>query len=230
MGKRGPKPKPIAEKKARKKLADAARYLRTRQKHLDRAKAYRIANRERLLVKQKEYREKNAEKIAAYRLINSDQQAAWRTNHREEAAQCTRDWRLRNPERVRKHRVDAYKNHPDRWSKFYYANIEKIKKRIAEWRKANHDRVLIYAENKRASKSGGKISIGLVKLLLEEQGGACPYCFRDLEFTGINLDHYIPLSRGGKHCDSNIQLTCPPCNSKKRAKDPVEFLCTLLAV
>jgi 5-methylcytosine-specific restriction endonuclease McrA len=42
--------------------------------------------------------------------------------------------------------------------------------------------------------------------------------------TGYHLDHIIPLARGGKNEDRNMQVTCPTCNRQKHSKDPIEFM------
>jgi 5-methylcytosine-specific restriction endonuclease McrA len=46
-------------------------------------------------------------------------------------------------------------------------------------------------------------------------GKKCPkaYC----------VDHYEPLSKGGKHEASNLVIACRSCNSRKSAKDPEQF-------
>ena len=56
----------------------------------------------------------------------------------------------------------------------------------------------------------------------------CPYC-SSLLFTGhirnkIQIDHFIPISRGGQHVPWNVLPVCQKCNSKKLAKSPKLFL------
>lgn len=56
----------------------------------------------------------------------------------------------------------------------------------------------------------------------------CPYC-DSLLFTGhirnkIQIDHFIPVSKGGQHVPWNILPVCQKCNSKKLAKKPQLFL------
>lgn len=41
--------------------------------------------------------------------------------------------------------------------------------------------------------------------------------------TKYHVDHYTPLSKGGKHEVSNLVIACPTCNLRKSAKDPLEF-------
>lgn len=58
----------------------------------------------------------------------------------------------------------------------------------------------------------------------------CCYCKRifaeqvNSKYTkGHNIDHFIPLSKGGENKIENFMLLCKPCNSSKRDKLPEEF-------
>lgn len=64
--------------------------------------------------------------------------------------------------------------------------------------------------------------------LYSKQHGACPYCnvkfIKDDEtIVECNIDHVIPLSRGGKDDISNMVLACVSCNSAKGAMSADEF-------
>ena len=48
----------------------------------------------------------------------------------------------------------------------------------------------------------------------------CVYCGKDCKPT---LDHFIPISRGGAECLSNLVPACKSCNSSKKANDPKEW-------
>lgn len=54
------------------------------------------------------------------------------------------------------------------------------------------------------------------------QRGKCAYCRVCISWN-FEIDHIIPLARGGSNWPRNIQLTCGPCNFAKLAKDPIKF-------
>jgi 5-methylcytosine-specific restriction endonuclease McrA len=94
-----------------------------------------------------------------------------------------------------------------------------------------------YTATRRARQKAAEqsdIPADLMTTLFAEQGGKCPYCLGDLSSLGINVDHYIPITKGGAHAPWNLQLTCPTCNKKKAAKHPLKYLsevfkCELMA-
>ena len=76
-----------------------------------------------------------------------------------------------------------------------------------------------YLERKRLS--GGRERVPTVAMLLETQRGKCanPFCRRKLAADGATeIDHIIPVSRGGLDDLSNLQALCTPCNRAKHDK------------
>ena len=61
-----------------------------------------------------------------------------------------------------------------------------------------------------------------IEALYAKQKGRCPYCRASLE-NGYHADHRVALSNGGSNWITNIELTCGPCNNRKRATDPIDF-------
>jgi 5-methylcytosine-specific restriction endonuclease McrA len=55
----------------------------------------------------------------------------------------------------------------------------------------------------------------------------CTYCGCPPEETKMHVDHAIPVSRGGSDEWHNLVPACEPCNLKKHAKTPEEFLASL---
>lgn len=54
--------------------------------------------------------------------------------------------------------------------------------------------------------------------LYQEQNGVCYMCLEQFDFKSMEMDHVIPISKGGKHEISNVKMCCPECNKKKGAK------------
>jgi 5-methylcytosine-specific restriction endonuclease McrA len=51
-------------------------------------------------------------------------------------------------------------------------------------------------------------------------GNCCWMCSGEYQ----EVDHVIPLARGGLHCLSNLRPACRSCNASKGAKRPSELL------
>ena len=74
---------------------------------------------------------------------------------------------------------------------------------------------------RRKSRIIGKLPSGTVARLQQLQKNRCANCRKKL--TKFHLDHIVPLAKGGLHASGNVQLLCPNCNSRKSAKDPIDF-------
>ncbi|WP_295819854.1 HNH endonuclease [uncultured Deinococcus sp.] len=81
---------------------------------------------------------------------------------------------------------------------------------------------------RRAKKYGGQGSFDRwdVEIRRVKQGNKCHYCREQLELDGprrFQVDHFIPLSRGGTNYMNNLVIACPDCNRAKADKLPWEF-------
>ena len=70
--------------------------------------------------------------------------------------------------------------------------------------------------------SNGRRSFSRKKLLAvyQQSNGVCVACGKSDE---LEVDHIIPLSRGGSNDLSNLQLLCSTCNRSKGAKTMQEW-------
>ncbi len=53
--------------------------------------------------------------------------------------------------------------------------------------------------------------------------GICYYCGNKVAFSGLTMDHLIPLARGGRSTKDNLVPSCKACNNKKKTMLPVEW-------
>lgn len=150
----------------------------------------------------KRYQTANPEKV---REMNASQYA----RNPERIAQWLRD----NPERAQKKRME-----------YLEKNRDQLRQKAAAWRVMNPEKARRIAENRRARKfSGGVLSKGISEKLLVLQKGRCPCCGEKLG-DDYELDHKIPLAKGGPNSDENMQLLRSKCNRQKGAKHPVDFM------
>ena len=196
------------ERQKQQQREASARY---RAAHPDVERTYYARHRDERLAYQIKWQHENPDKVRATR-----------EKGRGTAALRMRRWRAANPDKVkaaearavasgasklkqRRHRVrhreemnavsaaamrEFRANHPEE-----YRAIRKA------WEAENREKMITY-QVERKRKTTGKLSPGIVALLMEEQGGKCPYCFADLKVVGFALDHYMPLKLKGEHCDS----------------------------
>lgn len=61
----------------------------------------------------------------------------------------------------------------------------------------------------------GKVSNKMRFSIYKRDGYRCRYCGRTDTFTDLEIDHIVPIAKGGKSTYSNLQTLCKSCNMKK---------------
>lgn len=167
------------------------------------SKARKQANPEKVKEQYRRYYEVNAERIKAkdraYRAANKEVWRRFYEKNAEKRKAYTRQYRLSNLDKVNDSRRDWRKN-----------NIEHVRMKARD-----------YAHRRRLLKSSGQFSPAEWREIKQRQGGRCFYCEKKTKM--LEIEHVIPLSRGGAHAASNIVAACRPCNAKKGVKDAHEF-------
>ena len=51
--------------------------------------------------------------------------------------------------------------------------------------------------------------------IYERDGNRCQYCGKKFDTKELNLDHVVPLARGGKTTWENVVCSCMACNTRK---------------
>jgi 5-methylcytosine-specific restriction endonuclease McrA len=182
-------------------------------------------NKEARLKSAREWRKRNPEKQrgAVRRCRNTpkakeahrNRQLEYAVEHRDQEKLRAAQWRKENPEKSRASQRSSYqanKTSAIQKARIYYRSH---KEQTKVWSRE-------YKARKRAG--GGRLSRGYVGKMFVDQKGKCSACRVSLSVSGYHIDHIIALSKGGKHCDQNVQLLCPTCNRRKSAREWTEFL------
>ena len=64
---------------------------------------------------------------------------------------------------------------------------------------------------------------GLKRSLMRRQDNTCVYCGYRRIATSMDIDHIIPVVRGGSNDESNLQVICRQCNQRKGLQTDEEF-------
>ena len=118
------------------------------------------------------------------------------------------------------------KAHPDQRraaKRLYYArHREQHKVVMAVYHKA-HPEVLRAKSNAyraRARAAGGQFTSAEWHALVERHGHKCAYCGA---VGPLEVDHRVPLSRGGTNSTDNVLPACRNCNGTKHQLTETEF-------
>jgi hypothetical protein len=145
----------------------------TKQERNERQRAYRLANREKILAREAAHREQNREKIAAYN-------AAYNERNREKNAARAAAYREQNREKIAARQAA--------WSE---QNREKILARQAAYYKKNRKQQSAYH---RARNTG--FSPELFAALIAHQQHSCAICAAPLTKPNADHCHFTGRPRG----------------------------------
>lgn len=109
-------------------------------------------------------------------------------------------------------------------SAYYWANKEACDARNREAARRDPVAAKARARRRRARKRGasGSHTVAEIEALAVTQKYKCVNCQTSIR-RSRHIDHIKPLARGGSDDIKNIQLLCPTCNHRKRAKDPIDW-------
>jgi len=180
---------------------------------------WKAENNARFYAYSAEYRHSNKERETARSL-------AWRAANRERFDANATAWQARNRESINA-RNDVWRRANFKAYTAARHIREELRKDIIKalkdaWRKRNPERLRTYVHNRRArlKASGGSHTPEQIKAMAGLQRHKCPNCKTSIK-NGYEVDHIVPISKGGSSDISNIQLLCKRCNRRKHTKDPI---------
>lgn len=191
---------------------------RWRENHPDRAYAstlaWRAANPDKFERSLRDYRKRHPAKLAAknkaYRAANIDRLKAKDAEYRAANPDARRAafaaWQAANPE----------------WK--------------ANWRAENADREREYSRRRRSRIRGGEVETFTEREIFERDQWRCYICGRrtsdDVPALSPNraeIEHVVPIAKGGAHTRANVRCACHRCNALKGAHRTPEDVRAILA-
>lgn len=131
-------------------------------------------------------------------------------------------WRKKNPDYYRQYYAKHRKELLDYQQKWKAENPESRKAAVNRYTKTFKFKV---QQHRRRSKTEVPNDIKPIRDLLRgAKSFICYYCQKRKPRSECQLDHMVPISRGGSHIAANIALSCRTCNLKKYTKLPNEFI------
>lgn len=194
-------------------------------------------NAERERQRNRDARKKNPERYREY-----DRQKREREGEKKLARDM--DYYHRNKERILAAGKIKYAENKEFYRAKAAADYEKNKEKISagrklyytrtreasiaktrQWCVENPEKVRELRRNRRARmrNAEGTHTAEDVSRIRDLQKDKCASCGVRLKGKG-QVDHIIPLAKGGSNWPKNLQILCAPCNISKNARDPIEFM------
>lgn len=82
----------------------------------------------------------------------------------------------------------------------------------------------VASPNPQGSESAGPIRKGDLMAILAKQGERCALTGRELQPEVANVDHLVPIIRGGLHTADNVQILHRDVNRAKGSMTQTEFV------
>jgi len=91
----------------------------------------------------------------------------------------------------------------------------------SHWQTNNKEKVLSYVHQRRQRVENAADGTNLSSVMAFMRNSPCVVCGTT---SRIEIDHIVPLARGGLHSASNLQPLCRSCNAQKNSKTMEEWL------
>ena len=139
--------------------------------------------------------------------------------------------KYRNSEKGKESQKEYQKTEKYKEYKKKYNQTEAFKAAVSKYHKTENGKIAInIAFHKRRALKKQVLHEDYkdwLKELRSHKFFICHWCGKKFSIDKLNLDHVVPLSKGGVDTKENLVPCCKSCNSAKRDKDPEQFNETL---
>lgn len=157
----------------------------------------------------KEWGKKNRKKC-------TEMSRKWRKENRKRSRELNNNWRESNEDKFKEINLNYYYANIEKFKQNYQDNAEIRKKQAKIWRRNNKDKVRKY-RIKRRCYTTDDFDIDFIK---SRDNDKCQICGSTKD---IQLEHYIPISKGGINSNINCYLICKKCHIPKGKLDPEDY-------
>ena len=145
----------------------------------------------------KAYQAQNAEQIKV-------QRAEYRESNKEKKKVADKEYNAKNADKIKAQKSAAY-----------FAKRQDVIDRNRRWRHENPEKILAKNQRRRAAKANVRVENIKPSDIYKRDNGICGICGEHVDINVFTIDHIVPLSKGGDHIESNLQIAHRSCNSKK---------------
>lgn len=144
--------------------------------------------------------------------------------------QQQRDVYAANPELFIARSMAAARKAPEkaraRRRKWAAKNPDKLTAAIKDWGLRHPEKLQFYSATRRVCVENALSTLTLEEWQsrLVEFNFHCAYCLLPFGDETPEIDHMLPISRGGTHTYENCIPACRSCNARKSDKTPAEFM------
>lgn len=170
---------------------------------------------------------KKAQKKAEYLRLLEKTKVRRKADYIKKKAQYLRRAKKRQiakREEIKAYLHEYYKKNPDKFKP--EPEHRRATRRALYKTPKGKAKILNYMSQRRATLAGCECTVtpDQVSVFMEAQQ-ECFYCHR--QGLKLTLDHFIPVKRLGPHSLENFRAACRSCNSRKKDRDPHEFIAWL---
>ena len=178
--------------------------MKNKETEKERLRIYYLNNKDKVKQRSKLWAKNNPERRKE--IANKSAKLNYKGNS-EEARVRALKWQRDNPEKVYEKNKEWRINNP-----------EKMSLARKRWRDKNKDKCHEYKQCRRARENNAFVeSVNRIEVY-NKHHGICGICKLPVSIEKFDMDHIIPISKGGKHKYSNCQPSHPRCNNQKGNK------------